>query len=410
MALGVMVLACVPPAAAQSAEQQRRAQLAQRATVATQVHVGLHETGVEIVIDMSEPVQAIQRALVDPDRLVLDFPRLVFVGAPQRNPATVGPVKAWRYGAFFAGQARLILDLTEPLAIKEQRSVRMADGRARHVIRLHKVDRAAFHALSRPADDDTLTTATTAQNTRSGQQDLPLVVLDPGHGGIDPGATGPGGELEKAIVLDFAHELKGVLERGGKTRVVLTREGDSFLPLRDRVRIARQAKAAMFISLHADSLGDETDVRGGTVYTLADRATDERAQRLAERENKADLVAGVELKEEQDEVADILFDLARRETRAFSHHLARTFVQTLPKATRMHRIPHRGAGFRVLRAPDVPSVLLELGYLSSAEDAKLMTTEPWRKATAAAAGEAIEAFVAERLRREGAQRAREQRK
>ena len=167
-----------------------------------------------------------------------------------------------------------------------------------------------------------------------------------------------------------------------------------------RVRIARQAKAQLFISLHADALADEENVRGASVYVLSERATDERSAKLADKENRADLAAGLDQREDQDEVADILFDLARRESRAFSNQFARQLAGSLPKATRMHKNPLRGAAFRVLRAPDVPSVLLELGYLTTAEDAKLMQTEEWRRQTADAAAEAIERFAAERLRRE----------
>jgi N-acetylmuramoyl-L-alanine amidase len=163
--------------------------------------------------------------------------------------------------------------------------------------------------------------------------------------------------------------------------------------------MARVARASVFLSIHADSLPDEGDVRGATVYTLAERASDERTQKLADRENRADLAAGIEIKEDQEEVADILFDLARRETRVFSHQMARTLVATLPRATRLHRIPLRGAGFQVLRAPDVPSVLLELGYLSSAEEARMLVSQEWRQATARVTAEAIERFVEERVQR-----------
>ncbi|MGL4240310.1 MAG: N-acetylmuramoyl-L-alanine amidase family protein, partial [Beijerinckiaceae bacterium] len=154
-------------------------------------------------------------------------------------------------------------------------------------------------------------------------------------------------------------------------------------------------------SLHADALpADEGEARGATIYTLSDRATDDRAQKLAEKENRADLAAGIDSREDQDEVADILFDLARRESRAFSLQFSRQLVQALPKATRLHRNPLKGAGFRVLRAPDVPSVLMELGYLTTAEEAKLMQTEEWRRATADATADAIERFLQERVSRD----------
>jgi N-acetylmuramoyl-L-alanine amidase len=254
-----------------------------------------------------------------------------------------------------------------------------------------------FQDLARPLADDVVTGTV---DTRTPPSALPLIVLDPGHGGIDAGATGPSGETEKAIVLQFAQTLKDRLEAGGKVRVMMTRTTDVFVPLRDRVRMARQAKAQLFVSLHADALADEENVRGASIYVLSERATDERSAKLADKENRADLVGGIDLKDDQDEVADILFDLARRESRAFSNQFARHLATTLPKATRMHKTPLRGAAFRVLRAPDVPSVLLELGYLTTSEDARLMQTAEWRRDTANSAAEAIERFVAERIDRE----------
>jgi N-acetylmuramoyl-L-alanine amidase len=367
-----------------------------RVPVATQVVVRQGGTGVDLLVDMSEEVKARVSAIAGPDRLLLDFPRLVFVGPPASQPEAAGPVRSLRYGAFFGGQSRIVLDLAEPMIVTGQRFLPLKAGGARLVIHLAPSDRAAFAELERRAPD---TTVTASAQPAAQPGELPLVVLDPGHGGIDSGASGPDGELEKQIVLDFGLALKAELERSGKARVLLTRSTDVFVPLRERVRIARAAKAAVFISLHADSLADEDNVRGATVYTLADRATDERARKLAERENRADLAAGIEVKEEQEE-ADILFDLARRETRVFSHQMARSLVQHLPRATRLHRIPLRGAGFRVLRAPDVPSVLMELGYLSSAEDAKLLASEEWRLATARVTAEAIERFIAERVSRD----------
>jgi N-acetylmuramoyl-L-alanine amidase len=198
-------------------------------------------------------------------------------------------------------------------------------------------------------------------------------------------------------VLDFALVLRDRLEKSGKVRVAMTRQDDTFVSLADRVRMARQARAALFISLHADSLGDEQDVRGASVYTMSDRASDDRAARLAERENLADRAAGIEAQEDKDEVADILFDLARRETRQFSQRLSRTIIGQMGQVTRMHKTPQRAAGFKVLRAPDVPSVLLELGYMSSAEDVKMLKSEVWRSTTASAIAEAVEGFVARRL-------------
>jgi N-acetylmuramoyl-L-alanine amidase len=395
----VMLFAALVPAMAQPAQRNRAPQIVS-GPVATQVALISDAEGHAVVIDMSTEIRAATSVMADPMRLVLDFPRLRFHAPPAVQPEKGGAVAGLRFGAFMRGEGRVILELNQPMRAAEHRFLDLDGGGRRLVIRLEPTDRAAFMALARPVADDIVTGSTArAQGARS--NDLPLVFLDPGHGGIDSGATGPGGEIEKLLVLQFSLTLRDRLERGGKARVLMSRSTDVFVPLRDRVRMARQAKAQLFISLHADALpADEGEARGATVYTLSDRATDDRAQKLAEKENRADLAAGIESKDDQDEVADILFDLARRESRAFSLQFARQLVQTLPKATRVHRNALRGAGFRVLRAPDIPSILLELGYLTTPEEAKLMMTEEWRRATADAAAEAIERFLQERVARE----------
>jgi N-acetylmuramoyl-L-alanine amidase len=367
-----------------------------RGPVITQVFLGMEAETASLVIDMSHEANPQISASISPPRLFLDFEGARF-HAPAVAPAE-GPVRALRFGAFMRGQGRLILDLAQPLRIAEQRFLPLDGGGARLVILFAQASPEAFRLMAQPAPDDI---ATGTVDPRPEGAELPLVVLDPGHGGIDTGATGPAGEQEKGIVLQFATALKERIERGGKARVLMTRSSDVFVPLRDRVRIARQARAQLFISLHADALADEESVRGASVYVLSERATDERSARLADKENRADLAAGIETRDDQDEVADILFDLARRESRAFSNQFARQLATTLPKATRMHRNALRGAAFRVLRAPDVPSVLLELGYLTTAEDAKLMQSETWRRQTADAAAEAIERFVEDRIRKSG---------
>jgi N-acetylmuramoyl-L-alanine amidase len=365
--------------------------------VVTQIGVTQSAVGASIVIDISTEMRAQISAMLDPQRLLLDFEGVRFHASQVKIAEKDGLVRALRFGAFMQGQGRIVLDLGAPAHVAEQRFLPLDGGGLRLVITLQPTSPAAFRSLARPVSDD-IVTGSTDQNQP--QRDLPLIVLDPGHGGIDSGASGPSGELEKTLVLQFGQALKERLESGGKVRVLMTRTSDVFVPLRDRVRIARQAKAQLFISLHADALADEDNVRGASIYVLSERATDERSARLADKENKADLAAGLDTKDDQDEVADILFDLARRESRAFSSQFARQLVQTLPKATRMHKNPLRGAAFRVLRAPDVPSVLLELGYLTTADEAKLMMTDEWRRATADATAEAIERFATERINRE----------
>jgi N-acetylmuramoyl-L-alanine amidase len=223
-------------------------------------------------------------------------------------------------------------------------------------------------------------------------------MLDPGHGGIDTGTVAPGGEMEKTIVLAFAQRLREEIEKAGKYRVQMTRADDTFIPLADRVRIARNAGASLFVSIHADSLPRrEGDAEGATVYTLSDTATDSEAERLAEKENRADVIAGVDLRDEPDDVAGILLDLAQRETRTFSLQFAHKLVGDLKAATRLHKEPIKSAGFRVLRAPDIPSVLVELGYVSNKQDLQLLTSEHWRDRTAVSVAGAIDSYFATRI-------------
>ncbi len=398
-ALAIALLAAFACLIASAARAERRA-AHPPTNVATQVAFVSDADGYAIVIDMSAEVRAVASYMVAPMRIILDFPRMRFQVPAGARPEPGGPVASLRYGAFFRGEGRVIVEVSEPLRVAEQHFLPLESGGKRLVVRMERVANSAFTALARPISDDIVTGSTlAAENARPAE--LPLVFLDPGHGGIDTGATGPGGEQEKTLVLQFALVLRDRLERGGRARVMLSRSTDVFVPLRDRVRMARQAKAQLFISLHADALpADEGEARGATVYTLSERATDERSAKLAEKENRADLVAGIEGRDDQDEVAGILFDLARRESRVFSGQFARQLVQTLPKATRMHRNPLKGAGFRVLRAPDIPSVLIELGYLTTPEEAKLMMTDDWRRATADAMAEAIERFLQERIGRE----------
>jgi N-acetylmuramoyl-L-alanine amidase len=226
----------------------------------------------------------------------------------------------------------------------------------------------------------------------------PLVMIDPGHGGIDSGTRlAPSDNPEKAIVLELGLRLRDKIDAGGKYRVAMTRSDDTFVPLGDRVSLARARHAALFISIHADALAPrEGDAHGATVYTLSDKASDAAAARLAEAENRADAIAGLDLAAESDDVADILIDLARRETKTFSVQFARTLLRELRTATKLHKAPLKSASFRVLKAPDVPSVLVEVGYVTNSQDIKSLTSEVWREHTAESIMRAIDAFFATR--------------
>jgi N-acetylmuramoyl-L-alanine amidase len=294
------------------------------------------------------------------------------------------------------GGSRMVFDLTKPVRVEKAFVVDATDGApARLVLDLVPTDRESF--LRKVALDSKLAPADAValHEPAAGNGDTrPLVVLDPGHGGIDTGTKAPSGELEKDIVLDFAQRLRDRIEKGGKYRVLMTRSDDTFVPLADRVRIARNAGAALFVSIHADSLPKkEGDAEGATVYTLSETATDPEAARLAEQENRADVIAGVDLKDEPDDVAGILLDLAQRETKTYSVQFAHKLVDDLKDSTRLHKAPLKSAGFKVLRAPDVPSVLVELGYVSNTEDLALLLSEAWRNRTADSVSRAIDAYL-----------------
>ncbi len=222
-----------------------------------------------------------------------------------------------------------------------------------------------------------------------------VVVLDPGHGGIDPGCIGNRGTYEKDITLETVHELAGILEETGRYRVRLTRTDDEFVALEERVARARTDDADLLLSIHADALPDE-HMCGASVYTLSERASDAEAAALAARENGADFVAGVDLSRHAPEVSHILFDLARRETNNQSIRLAQDLVSELGRRVRLLEHTHRSAGFVVLKAPDVPSALVEIGCLSNRGEEALLLTAPHRRIVAAGLLHSIDDFFAAR--------------
>ena len=352
--------------------------------------------GATLAIELSGPIAHEVSVFGGPDRIVIDLPKVAFMAQPARpGGGKAGPVSAFRYGLFFADRSRVVMDLAEPALVERVETTN--DARPRLLVHVAKVERARFlDAVAKDAarrEAAAQPPAPVAQG--AAQHGLPIVVIDPGHGGIDPGASVPGADPEKTIVLALAQVVEERLKARGKVQVVLTRTGDTFVSLADRVRFARDRRAALMVSIHADTLAYEPGVRGASVYTLSDRASDALSQRLAESENKADLVAGVESKEDQEVVGDILFDLTRRETRQFSLSLARHLVGSLQNRTAVHKNPLRSAGFRVLKAHDVPSVLVEVGYLSSSEDARLMKTSDWRAAMAESIADAVEKYIGE---------------
>ncbi|MEW6438077.1 MAG: N-acetylmuramoyl-L-alanine amidase [Pseudomonadota bacterium] len=355
----------------------------------------------ELSFALSAPVKATSFVLAAPDRIVVELPQVEFAPAPadagqvrHRRAGADKPgglVASYRFGLFAPGKSRIVIDLTAPARVLRATSVSDRDG-TRLIVALGRSDRASFLAAARhdlqAAEADTPAAAPAEAASGNG---LPIVVVDPGHGGIDSGAM-VRGLVEKNIVFAFARELADKLRASGHYKVIMTRDSDVFVALGDRVKIARDAGASLFVSIHADTISDASSVSGATVYTCSEHASDAEAARTAEKENQADAVAGVESKDDDSGVSDILFDLTRQETRTYSHVFARTLVNYWQVAARLNKNPERSAGFRVLKAPDVPSVLIELGYLSNAADGSALTSARWRGTTTNKVAGAIDAF------------------
>jgi N-acetylmuramoyl-L-alanine amidase len=370
------------------------------------------------VLDLDKPIQFRAFALADPYRVVLDLPQVSFKLGAGTGVAGRGLVKAFRYGLVMPGGSRIVFDLTGPAKIAKSYVLEAANGQPpRLVLEFEEVDRTAFVQLLAPENRPELRPAIAdanagAANAGVAQPDAsivtastqppdkrPVIVIDPGHGGVDNGTQAGGGDImEKNLVLGFGLALRDKIEKSGKYRVVMTRTDDTFIPLNERVKIARNESASLFVSIHADALPrGEGDAQGATIYTLADKASDAEAERLADAENKSDAIGGVNLTDEPTEVADILIDLVQRETRTFSNRFARTLMGEMKNTVRMHKHPLKSAGFRVLKAPDVPSVLVELGYVSNKGDLEHLVSENWRNKTVGSMAQAIDAFFAKRL-------------
>ena len=370
---------------------------AEPAAIATDARLVGDDQRTRLVIDLSASAPIKAFTLADPYRVVIDLPDVVFQLPEAAGREGKGLISAYRFGVLAPGRSRIVVDVKRPVAIDKAFVLDAIEGQpARLVLDLTPSDRKTF-LQSSSAAERAPAVAPPAPAAAGSVAALPVVVIDPGHGGVDPGAAGPRGASEKDIVLAFARRLKEKIEASGGRRVVMTRDDDSFVSLPARVGLARDAGADLMISIHADTLSDPFGVRGATVYTLSEKASDKEAGRLADKENRADMIAGLDLSDEPAEVAGILFDLARRETQTFTSQFAKGLVRELRQAAQLNKNPLRSAGFYVLKAPDVPSVLLELGYLSSKEDAKLMMSEAWREKATGAVAQAVDGYFATRI-------------
>ncbi len=398
------------------------------------------------IADMDRPVSYSVYVISDPYRVVVDLPDVRFTMPASMGEAARGLIREFRFGQISPGKSRIVIETTGPVLIEKSFVLNAANGEpARMVIDIVQTDErtfarvkaneqpataeapriepasapspaaadslAALMAREGIAQDDTARVVPKPRPKPLQQQPAlsapatdaaalaapapaarPVVVIDPGHGGVDGGTVSASGVAEKDVVLDFARELRKALEKTGRYDVHMTRNDDTFVSLGKRVRIARGHKADLFIAIHADSLR-QRNVRGATVYTLSEKASDAEAAALAEKENAADFIGGINLGEDLDEeVSGILMDLALRETKNHSIYFARRVVKSLGPVTPLNNRPMRSAGFKVLKAPDVPSVLLEIGYLSNRHDEKNLVSGKWRQKAASAVGEAIDAF------------------
>jgi N-acetylmuramoyl-L-alanine amidase len=365
---------------------------------ATEVRISPVEASTEISIYFKGAPRYRVFTLVAPDRVVVDLDEVDFLLAPAAR-AGRGPVQAMRFGLFQPGTSRMVLDMVGPHAIQSAGLAMRPGGTSELVLRLAPVSPGEAASRSGQVAASTLSAATLLPSTPvpgqkpKGPAAPPRIVVavDAGHGGVDPGALGVSGVYEKMVTLAYAREIKTQLERSGRFKVVLTREKDQFLRLRDRIAIARRGGAQLFISLHADSHADAS-FRGASVYTLSEEASDSEAAALAAKENKSDLIAGIDLSNENEVVASILIDLAQRETKNLSAKFAAMLVGELGRQTKLIRNTHRFAGFAVLKSPDVASVLVELGYLSNRADEKQLLSSPYRTKLSKAVVKAVHEY------------------
>jgi N-acetylmuramoyl-L-alanine amidase len=355
------------------------------------------------IADLSRKVEVRTFALGNPYRVIVDAADVSFQMPAGLGKEQRGLITAYRYGLFAPGKSRIVIDVSGPFLIDKAFVLEPRDDQpARLVIDLVPTDEKTFLAkLEEAKSQDAKDAAPPLPMQAPDPNAKPVVILDPGHGGIDPGAKSPGGVAEKEVVLAFSKILKTKLEATGRYEVHMTRDDDTFLPLRERVAFAQKRGARLFLSIHADYFPDKPEIaRGATVYLLSEDASDEEAKALAAKENFSDVIAGVALPSDSDEVlANILIDLTQRETQNRSAIFARSIVGELAGKGSLHTRKLRGAGFRVLKAPDVPSVLLELGFLSHPEDEKRLVSDPWRERMAGSVVKAIDNYFAKKLAR-----------
>ncbi len=364
--------------------------------VVTDIRVAERGAGTRFVFDVSGRVHFKIFTLANPDRVVVDLPEIGWRLPARPLPRAIGSLEKLRYGLFKPGVSRVVMDVTGPVRVTASRLLAPRNGKQYRLV----VDIAR---TTKKTAKKTTIAALTPPPRRAAKKTMPrvrpekrawnkrVIAIDPGHGGVDPGTLSRSGTREKQITLALALAIDKRLQRSGRYRVVLTRDRDVFVRLRDRVAKARAAGAELFISIHADAIKNRS-VRGISVYTLSEKASDKEAAALAEKENKADLIAGIDLTGETPEVTNILIDLAQRESMNQSTRFAADLVKELRGVTGILHNTHRFAGFAVLKAPDIPSVLLEVGFLSNRYDERALKSGKYRARLAAALTRAVDRY------------------
>ncbi len=368
------------------------------------VRIGAHPDKTRFVMELSERPRYRVFTLADPFRVVIDLPELQWVpgqGVSGQGVPGVrgGLISAMRFGLFAPGTSRVVLDVRAPVRVKRVFLITPKEGYPyRFVVDMVPVSRADFFAAARGGavvSDPPLAPpqSALAPPPKPKTDERPTNVIDPAHGGVDPAARSLTGIDEKKIALIYAGELKRQLDASGHYRVQLTREKDIFIRLRDRIAIAERMAGDLLISLHANN-HDSPKIRGVSIYSLSEKASDAEAAALAARENKADIIAGVDLSDQTEVVSKILIDLAQRETMNLSKQFANTLVGEVGKVTKLLGNTHRSAGFAVLKSATVPSVLIEIGYLSNRAEERLLRSRKHRQRVTGAIIKAIEAYFA----------------
>ncbi|MCG8359340.1 MAG: N-acetylmuramoyl-L-alanine amidase [Kiloniellales bacterium] len=363
------------------------------------VRIGVHPDKTRFVLELSDKPSYRVFILPDPVRVVIDLPELDWRLPAQSNPSSQGLISTLRYGLFAPGTSRVVLDMTGPVGLKSVSVLPAANGAGhRLIVDIAASSRVAFEAgegrgrfVSDPPLPQLRQVALPVVPKLPSARGQPTIVIDPGHGGVDPGAIGVLGTYEKDLALDYGRELKKQLEATGRYRVVLTRDRDVFLRLRDRFAIAQKVDGDLFLSLHANTVAQDY-VRGASVYTLSEKSSDAEAAALARKENLSDIIAGVNFSDHTEDVSKILIDLAQRETMNLSKDFANTLVKALGRRVKLLRNTHRYAGFAVLKSPTVPSVLVEVGYISNATEERLLRSPGHRAKVGQAILEAIDSY------------------